>query len=266
MPFKSTLSLALFISCIFHLSAVSLFSIGIWFPLEEREYHRFEIRDPMGRTRFSSLDSLLTLSDLVGKNTPTDRTNSLEIEMVLPDVELPSLRFSEVDRLQLRRGLAESRSRFELSRSQGLSELGSSLGSTLSKLSGDLLDLNPFTQDEETDETLQPPGPVAIASPAPGYEARMEWLTGDETRQVLLAPGIDVLRTIDPAEWGEPISLVLKVNRDGKVVEILSPLDSGVPAMVKVYRAILKYRFAPVSQSEDSAQHGTLFIAPTVTP
>jgi len=48
--------IALTISAIIHLSMVSVFSIGVWFPREERVYHHFDIvEDPTGRLLFQEL-------------------------------------------------------------------------------------------------------------------------------------------------------------------------------------------------------------------
>jgi len=259
--------IALTISAIIHLSMVSVFSIGVWFPREERVYHHFDIvEDPTGRLLFQELRARrgiagVNADDLLrGQSSEDVIVPSLRRRLAnLPQVELAPIDVPDLERLQLRREAIDARSRLEEYRTAQINDSWSRFGQGIERFTDTVRNLNPFEAEEEEPEGDQAaPGPRLIGDPAPGFKAYVEWITGEPDREILLARPIEALRGIDPEEWPRSVPFVIKVSPEGKVVEMLVPPSLDRSLMVRVGQAISKYRFE--SAVGESIQHGTVLI------
>ena len=99
-----------------------------------------------------------------------------------------------------------------------------------------------------------------MSRPAPGFEAYLDWLSEPRDRQALSVHPIDALWGLDPAEFGEPIALVFRVDRAGKVLHVLDPVEDVDSILRASVEALKRYRFEPLLGDGPSIQHGTLII------
>ena len=255
---NGVLLLALGLALLFHLSMVTLFRIVIFFPETETEYFNMAIiqtqdihwpRDTVREElQVPSPDDALERLDAETELREPDRWGSL------PLVDLPTLEFGELDRLRIRREGLKVRSRytqiFESERPDAWSRFGrriSSFGDALSR----------FTQTtfSDRDELPRP-----VGRPAPGFVAYVEWFSEPTDRAVLSTVKIQTLWGVRPAELSEPIALVFKVNREGRVTQVLQTTESFQGIADSVAKALMNYRFETVGPEAPRYQHGTFLI------
>jgi hypothetical protein len=160
--------------------------------------------------------------------------------------------------LELREESLTIRSRLAEFFDDPLREPWSRIGRGLERL-GDALTLSRFFGREE--ETIIERGaPQLVARPAKGFEAYIEWMSEPRDRELLFSPPIEALFKVEPEDLTEPITLVFRVNSEGEVVEVLSPLPDEAGIVVSAARALTTYRFAPLEDGNSRDQHGTLLI------
>jgi len=255
--------IALAISALFHISMVSIFSIGVWLPVEQRKYYSFVI----GPDR---PEQLFSLGDLVRDSQPSSGQPAVPDSLPLPHIELTTIEFDQLRRLELRSELMDARERFRELRSPDTGDSWARFGEGLTRIGDAIERLNPFidsdldgarAQSDGAENDGKPAGPKRIGEPAPGFVSYIEWLSGDPERDILIAPPIEALSMVDPRQVPGAISLVLRVNPEGQVVEITGPMEKG-SLESRVGRGAMRYRFEPLSSGKDMEQHGTLFIAP----
>ena len=70
----------------------------------------------------------------------------------------------------------------------------------------------------------------------------------------------EALWGLDSAELNEPIALVFKVDREGRVVQIIETLEGERKIVDAAARALMRYRFEPLGEDMPPFQHGTLLI------
>lgn len=255
---NGVLLLALGLALLFHLSMVTLFRIVIFFPKIETEYFNMaivQIQDTPWRTnavheelQVPSPDDALERMDAEADRLIPDRWSTL------PQVELPTLEFGELDRLRIRREGLKIRSRYTTLFEREDSDAWSRFGRRISSFS-DVL--SRFTQTTFSD-TQKLPQPVS--RPAPGFVAYVEWLSEPMDREVLSTAKIETLWGVHPSDLREPIALVFKVNREGRVTQVLQTTDTFQGIADSAARALMKYRFETVSADAPPYQHGTLLI------
>lgn len=259
------LLIALAISAALHISTISLFSIGVWFPVEKRVYHRFDIvEEGTGIVRVSGEAREIDMAEL-------DTYLSPEGELVVPSlrdriadviqIQAPTIDFGGLERGQLRREGLQAAEQFQMSNAAPSLATSNSLGNRLETFTSTVRGLNPFRDDENTQEEPEPEtGPVQLDDPAPGYEAFIDWLIGERDRLPLLPLSIPALRDVDPAQWTAPVSFVIKVDPSGRVIEALTPPVQESPIMAKVGLAVLQTRFRSLSDDDTRVFTGTLII------
>lgn len=268
------MQLALAFSILFHLSMVTLFRIVIYFPRYDIEYLNIDIvRTDVIRERFASeqLERLSMpdsdlgfermaqlsgepLNDPLGGNPMPGEVASADPWEGLPQIQLPKLRFEELDRLRFQvRGLEVGKRYTDQFAGDGdlWSRFGRGLGSVTDALSSVM-----------RGSTVDPEGPQAIpvSDPAPGFEAYVEWLIPPYSRQALGGARIEALWGRDPQSLREAIALPFRVNAEGAVTEVLPPLE-GDPAIVDdAMDALAGYRFELLPGTEPESQMGTFII------
>ena len=255
---NGVLLLALGLALLFHLSMVTLFRIVIFFPETETEYFNMAIiqiqdtRWPKDTVRkelqVPSPDDALERLDAETELLEPDRWSSL------PPVDLPILEFGELDRLRIRREGLKVRSRYTQLFGSDHPDLWSRFGRRISAF-GDAL--SRFTQTTFSDrEGL----PQPVSRPAPGFVAYVEWFSEPTDRAVLSTVKIQTLWGVRPAELNEPIALVFKVNREGRVTQILQTTESFQGIADSAAKALMNYRFETVGPDAPRYQHGTFLI------
>jgi len=281
------MAVSLGVSALFHLSMVTLFSIGIWFEVEPVDYYEFEFVNfselrqaraqaarpaaPRQVLRVPSLDNPLDMTDPAavagGVDAPSESPFELDAEETLlaslPEVELPTVLFADLDRLRLRERSLEIRSRHDAMLAAERGDSWSRFGREIGQLR-DALGRLPFF-DRESEQAKPILHPVSI--PAEGFAAHIEWMTEPKDRQLLFSPPVTALLELDPAELTEPISFVFRVGPDGRVREVLqgaAMMDEDL--LISLLRALRNYRFAPLPAGETGDQHGTLLISASPTP
>ena len=256
------LAVTLVVSLAFHLSAVSLFRIVIYFPRHDIEYFDVAIvdwRDPVRPLPFAQ--ERLSLSSLEGNfeqiQLRGDPLEERESWFGLPDIQFPTVKFEELGLLRIRRQALETRARYDDLFEDAPSDTWSRFGRKLTSVS------ESFARYANRSTPERTPRPVLVSRPAPGYEAYLEWLSDPRDRETLSVQPIDALWGLDPSEFGDPIALVFRVDRDGKVVDVLDPVKAADGVLESSVDALMRYRFEPLLGEGPSTQHGTLIIRAT---
>ena len=252
---------------------VTLFSIVIMFERREQSYIKFELVNVDAPTAAAPTEAGVTNPDRVtlrgpdavldpprpdAAEFPDLALNHLQLETPglatrrVPSVELPRLEFAELERLRLRQEVLSPdaiRDDYFQPRSRDpWARFGQSIGQLTDALKR-------FQSNElQPAETVHPSLPVLVSRPAPGFEAYIEWMGEPKDRLVLSTPPIQALWGRDPVELDAPVSLLFTVNPDGRVVEVLNPMDDDLTTAIGI--ALSKYRFAPLVDA-DSNQQGT---------
>ncbi len=251
---------ALVFSILFHLSMVTVFNIVIEFPRHDIDYFIFAIVDPRVQqaSRFAlrerlevpspdgALDRIAAESSLLGS---TGRRSPL------PPVNLPRLQFAEMDLLRAGAKGLEIRSKYRELFDQRPTDLWARFGRRLNSIS------DVFTRVARGMPPPPEPSLLAIGAPAPGFEAYLEWMDEPRDRLPVSIGKVDALWGRRPSDLTEPMTLIFKVNREGRVVYVLPKTPEDEEGIVEsAARALLKYRFPPIGDDGPPAQHGTLII------
>lgn len=245
-------SRALAASLAIHLSAVTLFSIVFDFPVKDIEYFNVAIVEtpsmaPALAAAPAADNRQITLAG------PDFTGGEPALGSALPSIELPALRFESMERLRMRQEALLTRSRFEEFFDTG-DQPAHALDSGLGSLSQTLSRLTFGAGDD------RPEVPTPVSRPAPGFEAYIEWLSEPKDRNVLTVEPIEALWGVAPAAMDEPITLVFRVNRDGKVTVIDNPLSETDDLVRSAARALGAYRFEPLLGDGPSTQSGTFIV------
>lgn len=266
------LYIALGVSALFHLSMVTLFSIGIWFEVNPVEYYRFDIvaeapasappDAPRQVLRVPSPEFSPAEAEAMPQLTLPAATTALGAP---PTVQLPTLQFAELSRLRLRERSLEIRAQRTGQLEEDRGDSWARFGQELEDLRSTIAGLPLFEQGLDAKE---PPSskPQRISIPAEGFEVYIEWMTAPTDRQVLFSPPIEALWKLEPNELGGPISFVFRVGPGGRVREVLpGSIDVDTSLVLSVARALTHYRFEALEEGNNFDQHGTLLILPSGT-
>jgi hypothetical protein len=264
------LLVALFVSVLFHISMVTLFSIVFEFQVERIDYYDFHILSeeqfvseqtgPVAARRTTELPVLEDSLRRAGLDELGLEESTAGWAAGLPAIELPRLEFAEMEMLELREEGLTIRSRLAEFLDDPLREPWGRLGRGIERLGSALTFSRLFDGEEET--VIERGAPQLVARPAEGFEAYIEWMSEPRERELLFSPPIEALYKIEPEELAEPITLVFRVNPRGEVVEVLTPLPDDAGIVVSAARALTTYRFAPLEEPNTWDQHGTLLITP----
>jgi hypothetical protein len=279
---------SLAVSVVFHLSAVTIFSIVITFPRDPVDYYSLRFvdaatREPIFRSdepwhprqtdapalrvptfedTLPALDTELPLDDplqLAGRDRPLINDSlSLNPNPDLPPIDIPRLEFAELARLELRGESLRIRSGYDAEDEAEPRDSWAWFGRELGELRNSLRRLpqglggRPDVREDR----------VPVSTPLPGLEAYIEWMAEPTDRQLLFSPPIEALMGARTSARTQPITLVFKVNPQGRVIEVVDPVDDPDGIAASVVKALIKYRFSPI-ESESGPQYGTLVIVPS---
>jgi len=258
--------ISLGISTLFHLSMVTLFSIYIWIPVQEISYYTFDIVDP--RTHESVLRgprNVLRVPSMEDALRPTviGAAPGLEplalsapeaLDPELPQISLPRLEVAELERLQVREEGLRIQSHFER---EGPQDPWARFGREVGKLQDALRQLATFDAFDEEAETVHQP----VSRPVEGLALYIDWMSAPEDRELIFSPPIDALWRLDPKSLVEPIAIMFKVDPEGQVIEVMTPIEDAEGVIASAGKALIKYRFAPLDPGAEGDQYGTLLIA-----
>ncbi|MFP4499442.1 MAG: hypothetical protein ACLFTT_00450 [Candidatus Hydrogenedentota bacterium] len=236
---------ALAVSALFHLSAVTVFRIVIYFPREEVEYVRFQL--------VQAAPSAPAADATAGRAFPGESPPPR-----LANIDLPTLEFAELQRLRMRQeGMLSDELRREILGEEP-DDSWRSFGKQLGRLRQSLTRLSLSQGDPAP---LDEPRRTPALRPAEGYTAYLEWDSAPEDRQLLFAPPIKALWQADPDTLDLPLSIVIEVTPLGRVVNVWSSTVDSSGVIDEIQLAILKYKFEPLASPEQAAnQLGTLRI------
>ncbi|MGI6139703.1 MAG: hypothetical protein ACOYI9_11815 [Candidatus Hydrogenedentales bacterium] len=252
---RRRLGIALIVSLFFHLSMITVFKIVIALPREQVSYYDVHLvySAPAERTDVAqhlprSEDTLsLTGTALYGE---------------LPEVELPVVEFAELERLRIRFDAAQADPGADrMFEAYAPSDSWARFGSELQRFGKTLREFA-FPGDGAADTTaaqIAQTTRVQSHRPAEGFEAYIEWNGPPADRELLFAPPIQALWGVNPDRFDRPIEMVFKVDANGKVENVWSPHLENSTLLDDVQMAVLRYRFAPLTDST-AEQSGVLVI------
>lgn len=253
---------ALAFSLLFHLSMVTVFRIVIYFPRHDIDYFQFNIVEARARpkTDLNSREVLQVPSpdgalERIRAGGVLGEAEAPPWEESLPPVTLPTLEFGELDLLRVRTKGLQIRARYDkLFRHPPLdtwARFGQKLGSVGGALARLTLGAPPSSE----------PASIPVSRPAPGFEAYLEWMSEPFDRQPISVSKIEALWGHDPSELEEPITLVFKVNRNGKVIYVLPQSVEDEEGIVDgAARALLTYEFESLNGEGPQTQHGAFLV------
>lgn len=246
-PRSRVFSGAFLFSMVLHLSMVTLFNVVIYFPRQDIEYYRFQIVQAPPVQTF--LPRAPTLDDPLGAIPDFDERTALVDR--LPEVQLPTLEFAELDRLRVRQRALDDAVFTE----PGHQDAWPPLGEGLRRVRDSITDL--VLPDAPPSLTGRP---RLTHRPADGFEANIEWSGEPFARQLLYAPPVRALLDVDPAGVQRPFEVVFRVNPAGRVVNVWSPFLDETGLLDEVQMTVLQYRFEPIVTEDAPEQTGTLRI------
>jgi hypothetical protein len=256
-PRSRLFSGAFLFSLALHLSMVTLFNVVIYFPRQDIEYYRFQIvqaRPPqVAIPRVPEALRAPTLDDPLGAFPDFEARPALVDR--LPEVQLPTLEFAELDRLRVRqRTLDDSAFSDPAAR-----DAWPPLGDGLRRIRESITDI--VIPDAPGPLTTTSAAPSRLSHrPADGFEAEIEWGGEPRSRQLLYAPPVRALLDVDPAGVQRPFEVVFRVNPAGRVVNVWSPFLDETGLLDEVQMTVLQYRFEPLVSEGAPEQTGTLRI------
>jgi hypothetical protein len=265
MPTNRAMGWAMGASALVHLSAVTVFSIVLYFPKHDIEYVSFQIR-PERPTIALPDAKKLTLSklenpfeeDAEGGFGAEGATESSETA-VIPDIQLPSVRFDELQALELaEQSLRLGRNYDDLFGARprdAWARIGEGVGRLRDVLSG----LPGLPRHSESEEAQ---APILVSRHANGFSIYVRWSTPPYARGVLWAQPIEALHETQPTDLAQPLALSFQVNPEGRVVFVPTPVDADDVLTESTAFALLEYRFEPITSQGAEIQLGTLLIRP----
>jgi hypothetical protein len=257
---------ALAVSALFHLSMVTIFNVVIYFPRQDLDYFNVRIVQtrPAVPLRIAARDQLRapTLDDVFRRDSGLDE--GAELGTRLPSIELPTLEFAELSRLKVRQQNLDAASDYSELFDDTPRDSWAQFGAGIKRLRRTLTGLAFPAADMPPDES--PAESAAIFQPGPGYEAYIEWDSEPKSRKLLFSPPIEALWRADPASLKRAIQIVLKVDTQGRVVNVWSPAVDQTGLVDAVQMSVLKYRFEPLGLDGQGEQVATLHIQAAGNP
>lgn len=250
---------ALFVSLLIHLSAVTVFRIVIYFPRHDIEFYDVAIvqtrvpLEPLAMNPSATAaeaDVPYQKLDLSGPDFGPGDGGS-----ILPAIQLPTLRFEELNLLRMRQQALETRSRYNELFAQFPDDAWARFGRRLGTV-GETLSRMTFGEPEDTKHAA----PLPVSRPAPGFAAYVEWMSEPYDRQVLAVKPVDALWGVGPSGLSDAITLVFQVDRDGHVVKVINPLGDSQGVVDAAAKALSGYRFEPLLGEGPSTQAGTFIV------
>lgn len=249
------------ISLLFHLSAVTVFRIVVAFPTQNIVYYSCEIVEPIkaAPTPSESTERLrLPMPGELLAEIQAEEATSLSAEGAdpwegLPRIDLPTLEFSQLERVSLREQGLQVRSRYRELAAPEPTDTWARFGREIGQISsvlGQFLDRKPPSPHRE-----------AISRPAAGVAAYVEWLSEPHDRRATMVYPIRALWGVAPERFSEPLIFVFTVDAEGQVVEILSPVQDDEGVVSGIEEALIQYRFEPLAGEKRNDQQGSFIIS-----
>ncbi len=247
---------SLVVSALFHLSMITLFSIEMRYELRPIRYYPFDIVDVSRLTPPAPADdSLLTLPG--GPSPFGERPEGEDILASIPEISLPVMPFEDFGTITLRQP--------ELSLDPRLTGEAGRPRDAWARFGREIQDLRDTLKGLPLFDDLggTPQRSGLEVDVMPGVRGRIEWLGEPRDRELLLsAPAIAPLEA-GPPGLSSPVAILFRVDREGKVHEVLSPPDTSDGVVSAAADALRQYRFEVLTDGRGGLQSGTLTLLPS---
>ncbi len=252
------LAAALGFSILFHLSMVTVFRIVIYFPRHNIDYFEFDIvesasRAPASREQPRQFE-LPPNAEAFERAAGGGEEQTMAADW-LPAIQLPTIPFADLELLRARQGSLEIRKRYDELFQEPRQDTWSRLGRQLDSLGNALSEV--LLGDEDSGQPV-----IELTAPAQGLTAHLEWGSPPLGRRCILSQSLGQSWGIAPVQLSGPVSILFKVNREGKVTLVHEQPDDGQGFIEAMTKALLAYRFEPVASSAPPSQYGTVIIRP----
>lgn len=248
---------ALLASLLLHISALTIFKIVIYFPRQDIVYADFAVVAEGGPTS--------PAENTVASTNPQLRLRGPDLDRALgtaPPVELTTLEFGELSRLQLRQEALADERLYESIAGGGV-DSWKRFGAGLREITEALDSLG---ESRSEVPSLAPPPEAISLSLSEDFEARLTWQAPPFDRPAIFVPPLEALWSLAPAAFSS-ILLVLEVDASGRVVNVYSQSEADRSLLDALQAAALKLRFERIAESGLlTRQPATLRIAPADAP
>lgn len=251
---------ALAASMLFHLSAITVFRVVIYFPRQDIRYVEFQIVQAAPAAEPApEAASPLPAAPLWREGALHLGGDRLLEDAGPPPIQLPTLEFAELSRLRMRREAALDPERRDAIFHDEDRDSWRRFGDELSRMRQSLSRLT-LSGGEGGEKRTDPEteGPRVVQRPANGLAVLLQWDTAPHDRKLLIAPPIEALWEVEPASLRDPLTLIIEVNAMGRVVNVWSPNVDQTGVLDSVQAAMLKYRFEPLDDANAPDQMGSL--------
>jgi len=267
-PFQA----ALLVAFLFHLSALTLFSIVVRFQKAEIPYSTLWLVDSR-RLQVATAKPTNPVSEtpMVDTNPALDVTPRISVPVLLMStntkITIPSLTSSLQRYDEQTLGGAEGEMprvssndfgwRFTMSALQGV---GKDIRQGLEHLA-----LISYNDDKkgETGPTDSEPGKLALGPVMEGCEASIEWISPPYNRKPLFTPRIQFLpaSAATASTLSEPLAVLIQVNRDGNVtLAIPRRIEDPSGVMQAVVDSLRRYQFEPLTSETGQREQSATFV------
>ncbi len=250
-------AVALIISAIFHLSMVTVFRIVTYIPREDIRFTEFTIVSVTPEAEPWPATDVLAPAGGAGPQLALRGLGGAGF-----GVQLPTIEFAELDRLRIREESIPDPERPESLFREPSDDSWARFSRGLSNMSRSIAQLRlsgaPGVDAQSPLPLEKTTAPRPASRPAEGFEAYVVWAGDPKDRKLLFAPPIEALWDIDPAEFTQPIEIVLQVNPLGRVVNVFSPNLDARELVDAVQFSALQYRFEPLGVGDGANQTATL--------
>ncbi len=253
MPASRPIWLALAVSALLHLSAVTLFRIVVMAPSGGSQYGVLEILPAEDGSRLAKL-ALFSGNDQPLPPWEADRSpfmmpdfhaDAEDAGPKLPTIQLPRFaaepmappRLATEDIRRIDRPAGEPRVERSPDSWARLGQGVEALRLALSRATG------------LEDPRMQEEGRIAIVQTPAGVSVDLTWLSDPRDRAVTYYPRLSGLYAVKDADLSQPVTLLIAVDASGKVVEVKAPPEDEAGIVKLLTDALWKFEF--VSASED---------------
>lgn len=250
-PRLNIFGVAFVISLLFHLSMVTVFQVVILFPRTEIRLYKVDIVQAQRSTPQEPAQGFGLEPLNIGET-------NLGVSRLIPDIDLPTIEFAELERLKVRQHSQDEKTRYESLYADQSDDSWARFGTGMQQLGRSIRDvtLGGLLGLGETQQTADQP----TFKPAEGYSGFIEWNDPNNKRKLLFSPPMKALWKLNPAELNEVIELVFEVNHQGRVINVYSPNLTNQELLDDIQLTVLQYRFEPLAESTLRNQLGVIQI------
>ncbi len=253
--------LSLVASAALHLTMVTLFSIELRYERRPLQYFAFDI---VNVSELEQAPPYPRASLNLPSSPEPDFSPSRPAEYLasLPEISLPTLKFNDIAAIAPLESVPQIRSAYPPLFREEPRDAWARFGEEIQDLR-DALRRLPLLErwDDGTDESKALDDLGLLLHPTPGVKAEVSWIIEPRDRRLLYSPRLD-------AEWrartdapSSPVTIVFRVNREGRVTEVLTPLEETSDLIAVIAESLGRYRFEPRPNAPEGGQPATLTLS-----